>query len=622
MLGVLLASAALAQWISAARQPPEPPRLEHRELGVLSLAVPANWTSSARDDVPLAAELRDTCIFTAGRDDGRQLLVARLPEAPARTAVEAMQQAMSLLLPRTADGLPIERSRVRRARIGPATGAVCEALTHQRQRKHFLVVLTLDGRQQFVVYLSRPVHSDSRQSRQAVLELRDDRILFDAILASVRIARWREPAANAALFPRPNTSAAGLWLAHVDQYGDSRTWLWAPEAEDGMLRCVRSRWTADTVELDPVHQLAPPQLLAERYWLIHERPPSPREMAEVWFGNVRVWQITLSSDPRQLAMLQEQVWLARIAPGRMMFLELTAEPAALRQTVLFARELIAAATTGASTDGSAEAQLQSLHAALALGQRLRASQTQLLEGGPVSEQEAFLVERDGHAVGWEIGRLSIDASGDSLSGGSVGAFGQTMRVRSRSHGQADASAYVQTRTLEQLGLDGQTQRAIVHRLELADGVLRFAVGHDGGPMRLVWEMAAPEPMLTPLASGRWPLHLFNDAAAPAIAWMRWGGSRPAPFELRRANEAATTEDGSIRIWVRPMFSAVSYPLTLDAGGRAVRYESLWEGAGSSGSQWHATQRVDLRTLRQRLPQAGDSIDQALRELERENDPPI
>ncbi len=635
MLAVLVCSLGLAQWVSVARQPPRPPELQTQTVGSLQVDLPRRWRTVDLGDPALDRVLRDARLLAAADDDESRLLVARLPDGPPRPPHEAMQQAMSLLFDPSRVRLPLERSPVRRVRVGPAVGAVCEALTDERRKKHFLAVISLDGRRHHLIYLTGPVHGDHQQMRQAVMELSRDRIFFDAMLGSIRLRRWRTIAVNAgtdALFPLPD--AGHPWQAHVDDHSDGRTWLWAPAADDGIFRMVRSRWVMDTTSLDPAQHLAPPQLLAERYWLTHERPPTARELGEARFGSAAIWQVNLTGDPRQLPILARHVWLAAIAPGRLMLLEIVGEPAGMRDAVFFARDLITAtASVQPAADSAAPAAASSttVEEALVRGHQIRDHQSRVLAAGPPTEEDCHLIERDGELVGWEIGRLWRQRDpaerGVQLTGRSAGMFGPTLRIRSRAHADADATLYEHTRVMEHLNDQGQILRAVAQRLTLDEGMLRFAVAHDGGPARLQWEMSAPQPLLSPLGADDWPLHLLDaetaDTPAPAaIVWLRWGGSRPTPFEVRLAEGPQPAEgaaDAGVKLWIRPLFGLDTFTLALDQGGRAVRYESLWEGSGAAGSQWHTTRRVSLEQLRASLPDARQAIDQALRELEREHD---
>lgn len=625
MLAVLTCSLGLAQWVSVARQPPRPPELQTQNIGTLRIDLPRKWRRQELDDPVLHRSLRDARVLAA--EDGQsRLLVARLPDGTPRPPGEAMQEALSLLLNPSRAGLPMERSRVRRVRVGPAVGAACEALTDDWRRKHFLAVLSLDGRRHYLVHLTGAVHSDPRQARQTLMELSRDRIFFDVVLGSIRLTRWpavETEAGAGPLFPLPDDRHP--WRAYVDREGDGNTWLWAPTADDGVLRLVRTRWVADTTGVDPEQRLAPPHLLAERYWLTHERPPTSRELGETRLGTVVIWQVNLTGDLRQIPGLARHVWMAAIGPGRLMLLEMTGEPAGMRDTVFFARDLInAAASSQAPSAGDASSASSAVEEALALGHAIRDHQNRMLAAGPAAEEDCHVIERDGEIVGWELGRVARQhAAADGsvlLRGRSSGMLGSSLRIRGRSQGSVDGAFYDHTHVLEHLNAQGRVQQATAHRLTLKDGTLRFAVAHDGGPARLQWEMPAPRPLLSPLGADDWPVDLLGSGAArgAAIVWMRGGGSRPTAFEVRLASPDPAGEDGT-RLWLRPLFGVDCFVLALDPGGRAVRYESLWEGAGGAGSQWHTTRRIDPAQLPTLLPEARQAIDQALRELEHETD---
>ncbi|MCC7205208.1 MAG: hypothetical protein IT441_09020 [Phycisphaeraceae bacterium] len=619
MLTLLIVSLALAIWISELRRPGPPLTLAPQMHGPLSLSTPDGWITVSSDVPP--ALLRDAAVLR--RPDGDQeLLIGRLPDAPARSPLRALDEAYLLLVhsPETHDESP---APVARLRIGPILGAQrlsVKADDQGKPRKQLLAVLTLSGRQYWVLRLSGSLLADPNDPQAVNRELVFDRRLFESILESVSLTNLR-PAGEAdfhAVGLRPVTIPGYDFWIDPSQLPDSPL-IVLPTEGHAYLQTLRLRSELVNLPADSNNPYNPYELLARRFETMFGQLPDPSQLTFVKLPDIAGPRLRLGIDPA--TGFFKELWYLPIGPDHALLAELCAEgPAQVGQELLallraFCR--LEYASSDPATQPAAESPLDDM---LARGRRIVAEQLRQAPALLDPKPEARLLVHDQWPVAWELARhrLLSEASDHAIRWDVAGMFGNVLRYRITASMAPDGSSFAQQTLRQTRTPQGQPMRTIQTLLDLRDGVLSFTSRLvDQDQPAFSWQMPAPDPMVLPLVDSVWPLDELSKQTGPALAWMSLGFLKPAPCTIHLVPSDQTAHGQPVLV-VRPFMAMDPSLMLLDSQGRAVRYQWLWDSADLGlSNRRYTTSRVTLQTLLDAFPQAGPDIEKAQQELDHE-----
>ncbi|MCC7407332.1 MAG: hypothetical protein IT442_04625 [Phycisphaeraceae bacterium] len=620
MLTLLVVSLAMAVWISELRRPGPPLTLTPQMHGPLTLSTPDGWTT-APSDVPPAL-LRDATVLRRP-DSDQELLIARLPDAPPRSPLRALDEAY-LLLVHSPDPHDESPAPVARFRIGPILGAQrlsLDADDRGNPRKQLLAVLTLAGRQYWVLRLSGSLLADPNDPQAVNRELVFDRRLFESILESVSLANLR-PAGQA------DFHALGLDPASIEGYDfwidpaqlPDAPLIVLPTQGHAYLQTLRLRAEVGCLPDDPRDPLSPPQLMARRFEAMFGRLPDRSQLAVDSLQDMPVLRMHLGVDPA--TGFFRELWCLRPTATTALLAEIAAEgPPQVGQELVallleFRRMQYPQASPG--HDANPDQQLSDM---LDRGRRIVAGQIRLAPSLADPQPQAHLLVHDHWPVAWELSRhrLAADPDDKTLHWDAAGMFGTILRYRITADMAPDGSSFTQQSLLSSQSPDDQPPRLSQTFMALRDGVLTYASGQPGQeqPDAASWRIPAPDPLVIPLIDTAWPLEELSKQNAPALAWMSLGFLRPAPCRVHLV-PADTSSHGQPVLVARPLMAMDPALMLLDSQGRAVRYQWLWDSADPGmTNRRYTTSRVTLQALLDAFPQAGPAIEQTQEEITHE-----
>ncbi|MCC7147456.1 MAG: hypothetical protein IT443_13510 [Phycisphaeraceae bacterium] len=628
----LVVSLGLAWWFSLSRRPPAPLTLTPTQAGELELSLPQNWTPQP----DLAPPILHQPLGLAEPDQlHRRLIAGRLPDGPLRSPSLVANHALGLVLANLEPGA-LRRTTPQRLRLDHAVAEFSMILTSGGQ-KHFLAVLTLDGRRYWIIDLAGSLQAPLEDLRQVNQELQQDRQLFESILASANL--------KAALpVDSPDYQAAGLTGA---PHPNLAAWrnpsipsvpvvYFRPTQAGPALQWARVCVTEDIYAPDDNDPLSPAMILARRYQSLHDKPPTAQELGVGRINNLPFHRLLL--DTQESNQIFRHVWLIRLPQRRVMLVELTGEFAASRELATVLPALLAsfaqppAETAPPPATAAAPPPSVPLAELAQRGSTLVRKQLQLLAQNAAAQPQPYVQETDGSPVGWELVKRALHNDEPRIRLSSLGALGGTLLFKNTAALATDGSAFHLEVALQELDDQGQPSAAALQRLEFTDQKLSFTV-EPAQPDRN-WTIPGLQPLLAPVADLFWPIDAL-PSAQPCLIWMSVGSLRPLPCLITAdappaastapappptsppapATPAQASEVQSLWVvQVQPLLCQDISRYWLDSKGTVVRYEMLWNPNGRFGDRWHTTRLTTSQELQQAFPNTSRAILRAQEEL--------
>ena len=592
MISVLAGSLALAYALTVAHREPWAIDYDHDlparlvQFDDLHLMVPLQF-EQAHTANPFTG-LSATAVFVDGSAPSRRMLAASVRGSVPRAPKEVLNETVNTLLTNeTLQKLqpwqPAESFRVNEMR-GAWFAGVHPA--EQGEQVHLMTVLTGDGRQYWLIYLSHLVENP----RLVVEAIKSDRRLLAMILGSVenkglRPARGSDFEALGLGSADPgNPDASPEWLpadleARISpDHAGQEPLLLFPNDALAAVHLLRIRGVTDLSLGQDDDPLSPTALLTARFEDTFGRPPKGDELWAGKYDHTPVWRVTLSARGASMA---RRLWYARLGHGRALLIEALCEPQMLPRMARRIAPLIAAARAG--LEASPERSISVEHAT-SRGRLIARLQTESLPNPLHRDWRYYLILEDGRVTGCQVqvADLAIESDPLPLMGVSqvVRNVG-TRQVKAQQKWRSDreGSRFWLSTQWATHDIKAGTDSFYAEQMKLHDGWLTNT-RTSPSPEEQLWSVRLPDAFILPMAEETWPNDpaLWNDG--PALVWMTDGRSPPEPHWIKNTTQRGNTPQRktgdpeiTMRLLVRKAMSLDADEISLDDQGQVVRYRT-------------------------------------------------